>query len=50
MKSTPGVEKAFGYGMAKNIQIVESKAKIIKVDSLLLEPTVIKVDAEGFRI
>ena len=44
-----GVEKIFGTRTAKNIRIVKSKAKIIKVDSLLLEPTIIKIDVEGFE-
>lgn len=42
------VTKSFGKRIAQELKILRSTAKIMRIDDLALEPSIIKIDAEGF--
>ncbi len=43
-----GVIETFGERVRKRLTIVKSEARIVRIDDLNLEPSIIKIDAEGF--
>jgi FkbM family methyltransferase len=42
------VARSFGQPVADSLQIKEFRREVIRLDDLHLEPTIVKVDAEGF--
>ncbi|MCH7631440.1 MAG: FkbM family methyltransferase, partial [Proteobacteria bacterium] len=43
-----GLEKTFGRSVRAKTKIIETKGEVVRIDDLGVEPSIIKIDAEGF--